>query len=163
MHDPWTPPLLKQCAPDARILTMLRDPIERYRSGVIREQRLAGERGEDLRIAVIGDAIYRSLYAKQMERLQELFGQDRLLVLQYERCLADPVGEMRRTQEFLGLEPLEEAPARLVKESSSGPKPEMDRVLREALRERLSEDVQQTAKLCPDLDLSLWPNFTELA
>jgi len=163
MHDPWTPPLLRQCAPDTRILTMLRDPIERYRSGVIREQKLAAERGEELRIAVIGDAIHRSLYAKQLERLQELFGQERLLVLQYERCLAEPLGEMRRTQEFLGLEPLAEAPPRLVKESSSAPKPEMAPVLREALHERLRDDVARTAELCPDLDLSLWPNFAELA
>jgi hypothetical protein len=159
MHDFWTPPLLKRCAPDARILVMLRDPIERYRSGVIREQRLASERGTDFGLAVVGDAVHRSLYATQLERLYELFSRDQVLVLQYERCLADPLGQMRRTQEFLALEPLDEAPPRLVKESSSGPKPSLPATLREALVARMGEDVARTAELCPDLDLALWPNF----
>jgi hypothetical protein len=163
MHDPWTPPLLKQCAPEARIIMMLRDPIERYRSGVAREQRLASGRGEDLRIAVIGDAIYRSLFAKQVERLIELFGRDQLLVLQYEACLADPLGQMRRTQEFLGLEPLSEAPGRLLRDANSKPKPEMPTALRDALMDRLRDDVEQTAELLPDIELSLWPNFADLA
>jgi Sulfotransferase domain len=163
MHDFWTPPLLKRCAPEARILVMLRDPVERYRSGVLREQRLAAERGTDLRLAVIGDAIQRSLYADQLERLLELFGTKQVLVLQYERCLADPLAQMRRTQSFLGLEPLDEAPARLVKESSSGAKPDLPADLRESLVERMREDVARTAGLCAELDLALWPNFTELA
>ena len=32
MFDAWTPPLLKRAAPDARLLVMLSDPLDRYRS-----------------------------------------------------------------------------------------------------------------------------------
>src|ERR1700754_4991997 len=32
LFDAWTPPLLKRAAPDAKLLGMLADPIERYRA-----------------------------------------------------------------------------------------------------------------------------------
>ena len=32
MCDAWTPPLLRRAAPDARLLVMVADPIERYRA-----------------------------------------------------------------------------------------------------------------------------------
>jgi hypothetical protein len=163
MHDFWTPPLLKRCAPDARILVMLRDPVERYRSGVAREQRIAPRRGGPFRISEIGDAVYRSLYSRQLEQLREIYDRERVLVLQYERCLADPLGEMRRTQAFLGLEPLPEAPKRLVKDSGAPPKPKLPAQLREGLVARLHDDVARTIELCPELDIALWPNFSDLA
>ena len=34
MHDFWTPRLIARAAPDAKLLIMFRDPIERFRSGV---------------------------------------------------------------------------------------------------------------------------------
>ena len=43
MHDFWALPLLKAAAPEARILVMLRDPVDRYRSGIAREQRARRE------------------------------------------------------------------------------------------------------------------------
>lgn len=163
MHDYWTPHLLHRCAPDARILVMLRDPVERYRSGVVREQRNALERGNEFRLSDIGDAVYRSLYSKQLELLLELYDRERVLVLQYERCRLDPLGEMRRTQSFLGLEPLAEAPKRLVKESAAAPKPELAEDLRQGLVDRLRADVARTAEVCPEIDVALWPNFSHVA
>jgi hypothetical protein len=163
MHDFWTLPLLHRCAPEARILVMLRDPVERYRSGIAREQRIAPRRGGDFRLSEIGDAMYRSLYSKQLELLMELYDRERVLVLQYERCRADPLGEMQRTQAFLGLEPLDEAPRRLVKESGAAPKPDLPEPLRRGLVTRLRDDVARTAEICPEIDVALWPNFSDLA
>jgi Sulfotransferase domain len=163
MHDFWALPLLHRCAPEARILVMLRDPVERYRSGVAREQRIAPRRGGAFRLSEIGDAMYRSLYSKQVELLMELYDRERVLVLQYERCRADPLGEMRRTQSFLGLEPLDEAPRRLVKESGAASKPELAESLRRGLVARLRDDVARTAEICPEVDVALWPNFSDLA
>ena len=34
MHDFWTPRLIARAAPEAKLLIMFRDPIERFRSGV---------------------------------------------------------------------------------------------------------------------------------
>jgi hypothetical protein len=140
---------------------MLRDPVERYHSGLEREARLYEQAGTHANIAIVGDAIYRSMYHGQVERVLELFGRERVLVLQYERCLDDPAGEMRRTQEFLGLEPLDEPPEKL-----GGPRPSrgsrvgLEERMRADLVELLAEDVQRLAGLCPELDLGLWPNFS---
>lgn len=159
MHDFWALPLLARAAPDARILVMLRDPVERYRSGIAREERLADEDGTPLEIAIVGDAVYRSMYAQQLERLFELFPRERVLVLQHERCSADPLGEMQRTQSFLGLEPLTEMPKLLVREHKpSKNKTELRPELGDELVGRLAADARRTAELCPEVDLGLWPS-----
>jgi Sulfotransferase family len=158
MHDFWALPMLRRCAPEARILVMLRDPLERYRSGVARELARAEENGEPLDIAVIGDAVYRSLYAMQLERLFALFERERVLVLQYEACRADPLAQMRRTHAFLGLDPLAEMPADLERQvGRARPRLEVEPEAREELRARLSDDARRTAELCPEIDLALWP------
>lgn len=158
MHDFWVPPLLAQVAPEAKILIMLRDPVERYRSGLARELRLASEDGKPLELGIVGDAVYRSMYARQLERIFDLFGRDRVLVLQYERCLEEPLGEMQRTHRFLGLEPMAELPRRLHREHKPNPKRELPSLLHEELTARLADDTHRTAELCPDIDLSLWPS-----
>ena len=43
MHDYWSVPLLAEAAPDTKVLAILRDPVERYRSGAARMVRLAEE------------------------------------------------------------------------------------------------------------------------
>lgn len=162
MHDFWALPLLRRCAPDAKILVMLRDPVERYRSGVARELELVAKDGAPLDIAVVGDAVYRSLYAKQLERLFAAYPREQVLVLQYERCRADPLAEMRRTQRFLRLDPLDETPADLGRQA--GPVREKQAVgdeLRAELVARLAEDASRTAELCPEIDLGLWPSVGE--
>jgi hypothetical protein len=80
-------------------------------------------------------------------------------VLQYERCSADPLAEMQRTQSFLGLEPLTEMPKLLIREHKpSQNKRELRPELDSELRNRLADDARRTAELCPELDLSLWPS-----
>lgn len=158
MHDFWALPLLGRAAPEAKILVMLRDPVERYRSGLARELRLADEDGAPLEIGIVGDAVYRSLYCAQLERLFELYPRDRVLVLQHERCSADPLGEMQRTQRFLGLEPLTEMPDLLRREHKpSKNKRELPPELGTELVGRLAGDARRTVELCPEIDLGLWP------
>lgn len=159
MHDFWTLPLLCRAAPEARILVMLRDPVERYRSGIAREQRLADERGEPLEIAIVGDAVYRSLYSPQLERVFELYPRERVLVLQHERCAAEPLAEMQRNQAFLGLEPLSEMPDLLVRQHKpSQNKRDLPGELTAELIGRLADDAHRTAELCPEIELGLWPS-----
>jgi hypothetical protein len=81
-----------------------------------------------------------------------------VLVLQYERCVADPAGELRRSYEFIGLEP--EIPAGLdlsgrVNESR-GPKITLSEWQLDQLVRRYAPENERLAALLPELDLSLW-------
>ena len=163
MHDYWSLPLLREAAPGARILVILRDPVERYRSGAARMVRLAEEAGRPLRMIEITDALWRSYYHEQLRRLFELYPRDQVLVLQFERCRAEPEAQMEATCRFLGLEPFAELPHQLVRERSPRAKPPLPERMRAELVERLSEDAAKLARLCPEIDLSLWPNFEHLS
>jgi hypothetical protein len=86
-----------------------------------------------------------------------------VLILQHETCRADPIGEMRRTQEFLGLEPLTEMPEKLaLHRKPPGTKPDLSPERHAVLVRRLRDDVARLAGLLDDLDLSVWPNFTDV-
>jgi len=160
MCDPWALRMLAEAAPEARILIMLRDPVERYHSGMEREMRLAEEAGSKPTIAVVGDAIYRGLYHAQVERVLALFGRDNVLVLQYERCQVDPLGEMKRTHRFLGIDELGELTDKLARpRPPRGERVGIPDAMRADLVATYREDVERLAALCPEIDLELWPNF----
>lgn len=158
MGDVWTPRLLRRAAPDARLLVMLRDPIERYRSGVA--HRVMTEPGRPLEL-IASDAVERGRYAAHLRRLRRYFDADRILVLQYERCRADPAGEYRRTLRFLGVadddEPRDVTRARGT--TTEAQKEPLWPELEAALRHVLEPDVAELRTLVPELDLSLWPHF----
>ena len=103
MLDAWTPALLREAAPEARLLVMLRDPVERFQSGrTLAENRMTV--GSTARAAA-NAAFNRGVYADQLLRLWRAAPREQVLVLQYERCIADPRGQLARTFEFIGLEP----------------------------------------------------------
>lgn len=163
MYYFWAAPLLARAAPAARILAIFRDPVERYLSGLSRAVRRARKEGRAIAMAELSDAIYRSLYHGQMERLLKWFPREQVLVLQYERCRADVPGELARTHRFLGLEPVAATPARV--DARSRPqrwKPELSGSQCEELVASMRDDVARFAELCPEIDLSLWPNFRDL-
>jgi hypothetical protein len=163
MVDFWTMRLLREAAPDARLLIMLRDPIERLRSALQRERMLADEAGTPFELAHMSEAVYRGLYHEQLLGVFELYPRERVLVLQFERCRDDPLGEMRRTQAFLGLEPLDEMPEKLRRHKRPpGTKPDLSPARAAELRRRLRDDVARVAGLCPEIDLGLWPSFTDV-
>ena len=163
MVDFWTTQLLQRAAPDARLLIMLRDPIERLRSGIQRERMLADDAGKPFELSHMSEAVYRGLYYDQVRGVLDLYPRDRVLILQFERCRTDPIGEMRRTQEFLGLEPLADAPERLQQHKRPpGTKPELSPERHAELVRRMRDDVARLAGLCPELDLELWPSFAHV-
>jgi hypothetical protein len=153
---PWVPVLLARAAPDARLLLMVRNPIERFRLG------LAGtEAGRGSQVGMrIAEETDRGFYGAQLRRVLEYFAADRVLVLQSERCAADPMGQLAATYRFLGVDdshrPLLGArPAALGARSL----PEIDRGTRRRLVEVYAEDVADVSSMAPGLDLSLWPEF----
>ena len=186
MCDAWTPPLLRRVAPDAKLLVMVADPIERYRA-IFADRR--AERAED-EIFFMSDVADRRRHATQLERLGRFVDPEQILVLQYERCRAEPLAEFRRTLAFLGARDTAYAPRRL-KPAGDGRRSALLRRLPERYRRRLLErvtarpaaaeavplwpelesalhtalddDVARLAATVPQLDLRLWPNFAHLA
>jgi hypothetical protein len=160
MRDVWTPRLLQRAAPEAKLLVLVRDPVERFRSGVLhRLTRTPMRRPETL----AADAIDRSRYAVQLRRLHAFFDDEQILVLQYERCRADTAGEYRRTLRFLGLRDCEPVDAERSRgTTTAAAKEPLWPDLMHSLRVALEPDVSALAELVPDLDLGLWPNFAHL-
>jgi len=188
MFDAWTPPLLKRAAPDAKLLVMLSDPIERYRATFT--DRLAKREGDET--IYMADVVDRRSFGGQVARLHRFFDPERVLVLQFERCRRDPAAQYRRTLEFLGVRDTAFVPRRLRRKAAGRPESIPVEIalrlglpagLRRRLTERMSgrplaretaplwpdleaslhtaldPQVEQLRELVPDLDLSLWPNF----
>ena len=160
---PWIPPLLARAAPQARLLMIVRDPVERLVSGLALDAAVAGRRGLPLSRHAPLEAFVRGLYHHELSLLAHHFDRSRLLVLQYERCAADPEVELRRTFAFLGLREdgpitgLEAHPRR------RDEKPPLDPATRAAYVEAYSEDVRELVRAFPEVDVSLWPNFAHLS
>ena len=151
----WTPPLLARAAPDARILAILRDPVERYRSAI--------GHGSLIRSLSLRDrhriALAIGFYAAQLRALLESFPRERVLVLQYERCVAAPAEELRRTYAFLGLDesfvpPLLER----VRNPARGEKPALASGHVDALRAAYRPDAERVVEEF-GLDPALWPTL----
>ena len=156
MVDFWIPPLLRRAAPEARLLVLLRDPVERFRSGLtLTENRLTLQWTPR---AAANGGFQRGCYADQLERVWAIFPSEQVLVLQYERCVADTAGELRRTFSFLGLEPS------AVDDMDVGRRVNETRVQKLALSadqvmtlaRAYAPENERLAALLPDLDLSLW-------
>jgi hypothetical protein len=106
---PESPELIRAANPDARVVLVLRDPVDRMHSHWIQELR-AG-----LRIDDFGDCVHRgagravhwadtSSYARHLPRWSEVFG-DALLVATLDTLRASPEGTTRRILEHVGLDP----------------------------------------------------------
>ena len=161
IYDFWTPPMLRRLAPAAKILVSLRDPVERYLSALA----FAESRGFAPSQSMLHYQYERSLYGRQLQTLLAHFPREQVLVLQYERCVTDIPGQIRRTLEFLGLDPADwrpgDAPADRVN-AGRAEKPRLDAATRAALETALAADLADVLALCPELDPGLWPSTAAL-
>lgn len=156
----WTPSLLREAAPDTKILVMLRDPIERYRSRAAQEA--GSENARHHRIGM--DAYFRGLYVHQLQNIYRYFPSEKVLILQYEQCSQEPEYELKKTYGFLGLDQsvMPDGLTQVVNPTRGG-KGELDKHLRSELVALYEEEVRRLQALVPSIDLSLWPNFRYLA
>ncbi len=171
---PWAPPMIKAAAPDARGIILLRDPVERYISGLSHQDRggLVDERDDTGalrvfgdRVRVVTDAIERGMYATQIEWLLQSYPAERLLLMQYEACAADASAMLARTFDFLGLPPHQLPPKVLARPRNQAklekvPVP-VEHV--EMLKRYYRPQVERLRALMPDFDPSLWPHFADPA
>jgi hypothetical protein len=163
MSAPWVPRLLAAAAPETRLLVSLRDPMERHLSGLqLKARRGVSQTGASARTVAL-EQFARGLYHQQIVWLLRHFDRSRILILQYERCTREPLSELRRTFEFLGLKDLEFSPGLDAHPERQPEKPEVDEDTRTTYVEAYREDVAKLAETVPELDMSLWPNFAELA
>jgi hypothetical protein len=186
MSEPWTPLLLHRAAPEAKLLALVRDPVERYRARLA--QRLS-EAQPDEEVKYMSDATSRGRYASQLRGLLAFYDAERILVLQYEQCRTDPLRQYARTLRFLAVSD-DFQPKRLqalapdevpypysgarrllgrMKRRLRGRRPdELAAVdlwpdLRRSLLVELEPEVLELQTMVPDLRLELWPNFAHLA
>ena len=163
LSAPWVPPLLAAAAPDARLLVLLRDPVERYLSGIEQSIRLAARHDHPIsRFATLA-SYGRGLYHAQLVHLLRYFKREQVLIQQYERCSREPTAELRRTFEFLGLADLADPPELERRPNQQTEKPELDVAARAAFVTAYEPDVLSLVAAFPEIDVSLWPNFAHLA
>ncbi len=165
----WVPEMLREAAPDARLICILRDPIARYVSGRTHDEHRTGaaagtvEASRDVadEMRWVGDAFAKGLYAQQLRWLLAAFPSEQVLVLQYERCVRDPGAALARTYRFLDLSDhrLEEAELTRPRNVTRQEKLDLDPRRRALLVELYAPEVRQLSTMVPDLDLSLWPDF----
>lgn len=166
LYQPWVAPELAHVAPDAKLIVLMRDPVERYASGLGLLQRAGALKGEigageiGMREHRIAEAIERGRYATQLAWWLERYPRDRILLLQYERCVADAQGQLTRTFEFLGL-PDHQASAQEVSRTrkKSVERPPVPPDMRRLLAEYYRADVARLLELEPGLHVSLWKNL----
>jgi len=156
VYQPWVPPLLARAAPEAKILMLVRDPVERFLSGLAHPRMTRSSPLGD----VLSEAVTRGFYASALRTWFDYFDSHQILVLQYEACAEDPVPQLRRTYLFLGLD-ADFVPTDLSQRVSPtlGEKSSLDPDARRRLAALYSEDVDLLCRLVPDLELSRWPNF----
>jgi Sulfotransferase family len=160
---PWIPPLLAAAAPSTRLLVLLRDPVERYLSGLELDIQVAATRGAPLSRYAPLEAFSRGFYHAALRRLLAHFDRSQLLVLQYERCTLEPAAQLRRTYSFLGLNDLDFTPDLDDHPRHQPEKPSLDAGTRAALVDAYRDDVTALATAFGEVDLALWPNFAHLA
>jgi hypothetical protein len=159
LADPWTPRLLARAAPGAKVLVMVADPIERYRQ-VLRARRATIDHPQR---RVMTDVAERARHATHLRRLYGHVPAEQVLVLQYERCVADPDGELERTFAFLGVR------SDGVTGGHGAPPPPLPRrpqlwpEIRAALHRMLDPEVEALEAMLERFDLTRWPNFAHLA
>lgn len=161
LPDFWTHHELRLAAPETKILILLRDPIERYRSGVTHEV----NRGDRHRPIVALEAMYRGLYHLQLSALLRHFPREQVLVLQYEQCRRDALPQLARTYEFVGVKDVNYVPQRLHEMVNTTPsaKIPLPTQVQEELKAFYEPGVLSLVEDFPDINLRLWPNFSHLA
>jgi hypothetical protein len=165
IDSPWALPMLASAAPDAKVIVLFRDPIERYLSGRAHAERAwdgsaipTAQRTLADRRRVVAEAIDKGRYASQLEAVRAAFPPDHVLALQYERCVLEPRAQLSITYAFLGLEPHELTDAEIARprNRSKGEKPAIAAEHLAFLRTLYRPEVERLSALMPELDVSLW-------
>ena len=112
--DPLTPELIKADVPDAKIIILLRDPVERAFSAWYSRVRTGLEKrtfSTAIRDQIESDPlpydngfryVYNGVYAEPLKRYLETF--DKIKIMIFEEFVKDPPTSVRDVLDFLGVE-----------------------------------------------------------
>ena len=156
LFHPDVPGRIHQHLPNARLIVLLRDPVERAISQVFHAQRLGFEplpvdealAAEQGRLAT-GDPysfqkhsyLSRSRYIEQLDRYEALFSREQLLILRSEDLFSTPERIWQQLLSFLKLKPIDWPGALPRANSGDGLGDRIDPALRQQLRHQLAETV----------------------
>jgi Sulfotransferase domain len=101
------PERMKQTVADARLIYLVRDPLERIAAHWVHNYAKRRERG-DLRETLRHPQtsyVARSRYHMQLERFLGFYGRDRILVIEQDELRFDREATLRRVFEFVGVDP----------------------------------------------------------
>jgi len=150
LQHPDAPLRMRHCIPNAKLIVMLRNPVDRaysqhqmnVRKGIETLSFEDALEAEPYRLQNQPDCLStewrvasyltRGLYASQLQRWLDQFPQEQLLVIKSEEFFEDPDKEFRRVLAFLDLEPCVEARYEVLHDGGDYP-----RIL-PATRERLA-------------------------
>jgi hypothetical protein len=151
------PPLLRRATPDGKVLVMLRDPVDRYRSDISRtmpRRRLRNVRYKGLA---------RGFYAAELAPWEQVYQPSQMLVLQYEACTLSPAEQLAATYRFLDLDDSFRPPGIQAAVNKTKAKRTVDVSFERLLVDLYEPDVAALAGRHPQIDLTLWRHFTHLA
>lgn len=156
LYDGWALPQLRELAPEAKVLVILRDPVERYASALT----LQHQWGQRFNRNFLQHSFQRGLYASQLDRLFTLYPEEQVLVLQFEKCLRSLDTELARTFDFLGVanDFVPEGALRPQSKSQIA-KVQLSPAHRDWLVKSYAADVGRVLERVPRFDRSLWKNF----
>ena len=156
LFHPDVPGRIYQDIPNARLIVLLRDPVERAISQVFHAQRLGFEplpidealAAEQGRLAT-GDPysfqkhsyLSRSHYLEQLDRYEALFPREQLLILRSEDLFSTPERVWQKLLSFLELKPMNWVGALPRANAGDGLGDRIDPALRQQLRQQLAETV----------------------
>jgi len=154
---PEVPKRLREAVPEARLIYILRDPLERIVSHYLHCLREGWEK-RPFEEALYHDGPPRlyvdaSRYAFQLERYLEYFPMEQILILETERLAEEPGKTLDETCRFLGLKnkiPQEALGVRYNTTRSRMPKterPEISPALRRHLSDQLAPDIARLRAL----------------
>ncbi len=150
------PGILHQVAPKAKLLVLLRDPVDRYQSDISRQMTRQRRRNVRLRSFPHGQ------YSTKLRPWEDTFSSDAMLVMQYEALIRHPEEQLAATYRFLGLDDSFRPTALMERVNRTRTKQPVDERFRRMLVELYEGEVVAVGARYPQLDLSLWPNFSYL-
>jgi len=150
------PPLMKLASPEAKMIVMLRDPIERYQSDISRH--MNKQRQKMTRYRSIANGFYASI----LQPWEDLYSPTELLILQFEACLQQPEAMLKLTFDFLAVDRSFLPNELRTPINKSKTKLEIEPGMRSLLGQIYERDVASLVARHPEIDLRLWPNFADM-
>jgi hypothetical protein len=170
LYYPFCIKYLAETAPEAKILVILRNPVDCFLASLneaahhIHLFSLTEDQEYVFNVnQVFPWAIHINFFNIHINRLFNYFDRRQIMILQFEKCIMNPLEEIARTYQFLGVN------EKHVPENITRPVNRKEYLVQKALpgercvlADIFKDDANKLAKSVKEIDLALWPDFTGL-